>query len=132
MTVNNIVVGATQVLQNEVIKNYLIPLSFNNPTQLTEVAVTIETSSFNILLDLDPLYGNLFMSAYTINKTFIYFASYKCVFNSFINLIDNGCPYLLFFVDQSNGLNYSKNNLPITYDALNNGVKLYAQLRPTL
>jgi hypothetical protein len=132
MTVNNIVVGAPQPTASETPKNYLIPLSFNNPTQLTEISVTIGTTSFNLLLDLDPLFGNLFVSAYTINKTLIYFASYKCVYNSFMNQIDNGCPYLFFFVDQSNGLNYSKNSLPITYDALNNGVKLYAQLRPTL
>lgn len=132
MTVNNIVVGAPPVPASALPKNFLIPLAFNNPSQFTEIAVTIESSSFNILLDLDPLYNNLFMSSYSISKTSVYFGSYKCVYNSFINLIDNGCPYLFFFADKSNGLNYSKNNLPITYDALNNGVKLYAQLRPTL
>lgn len=125
----NIVVGAAPVQEPSKPPRYLIPLSLQNVTDQIEITITINNTSFDIFFNLNSLNNNLFMSAYSIDRTVYYFAGYQCVFGNYINLIDNGCPYLFYFVDKSNGQNYSKNSLPIDYNALSNGVKLYAELR---
>lgn len=133
MAIQNIVVGAQQNIVNPNPLRYLIPLSFQNITEQNEITVTIGNNVFNIFFNSNSLVNNtLFMSAYTLNRAIIYFIGYQCVFGNYINLIDNGCPYYFYFVDKSNGQNYSSNNLTIDYNALNNGVKLYAELRTTL
>lgn len=125
----NIVVGSEVPTSVTVPKRYILPLNFQNPSQKTEIQVTITDTTFVLLFNLNTLTNSLFLSSYTINRSINYFLGYQCAWGNYINEIDNGCPYLLYFVDQSNGQNYSKNSVPITYDLLSNGVKLYAELR---
>ena len=126
----NIFVGAVPdvTIQNKL--RYLIPLSFEDGVQQVEINVSISVNNFIIFLNLNSLdNSNLFISSYTLNKETIYFAGFKCVFGNYINLVDNNCPYLLYFLDKSNGQNYQRNSSNITFESINNGVSLYAELR---
>jgi len=128
--IDNIVVGAVPEVTATNKLRYLLPLSFGEGTQQSDVTLSIANSTFIIFFNINSLSeDNLYLSSYSINKTTIYFAGYKCVFGNYINIIDNGCPYLFYFLDKSNGQNYQKTNQPITYSAINNGVSLYAELR---
>jgi hypothetical protein len=126
---DNIVVGAVVATDLPTPTRYVIPLNFENVGQQTEVTVTLGNIVLNLFFNLNPILNILFLSSYTLNKTSIYFYGYQCVFGNYINKIDNGCPFKFYFVDQSNGQNFSKNSENITYIALSNGVKLYAELR---
>lgn len=126
---DNIVVGAITPSTTETKVRYLIPLSFSNQGQQAEVTATLGNTVFNLFFNLNPIFNNLFLSCYTLDKSVIYFYGYKCVFGNYINKIDNGCPFMFYFVDNSNGQNYSRNSQNITYEALSNGVQLYAELR---
>lgn len=128
--IQNIFVGAVldTTISNK--QRYLLPLTFEEGVEQSDVTVNIGLSTFVLYFNLNSLSNNnLFISAYSIDKTTIYFAGLKCVFGNYINLIDNGCPYLLYFLDKSNGQNYASTSQTITFEALNNGVSLYAELR---
>ena len=126
---DNIVVGAQVQASVTTPTRYVIPLNFENVGQQAEVTVTLGNIVLNLFFNLNPILNILFLSSYKLNKSVIYFYGYQCVFGNYINKIDNGCPFKFYFVDQSNGQNYSKNSQNITYEALSNGVKLYAELR---
>lgn len=115
---------------------YQLPLFFEPGISEKEFTVSILTKTFNIYfnlneVELDSEYEinnnpsarsiNSYMSCYEINKTKIYFGSFRCVFGSYINQVDNGFPYKFFFVDTS-----TKKYNNITFDSMNNGVNLYA------
>lgn len=127
--ISNIVVGATQELSINNPLRYQIPLDLSNVIDSIEITVTIANNVFNVYFNLNPIDNNIYMSCYTINKSTYYFGGFKCVFGNYINKQDNGCPYLFYFLDESNGEGYASNNLPIDYKSLSNGVKLYAELR---
>lgn len=126
---DNIVVGSPLTPDSPSPLRYLIPLNIQNVQQQTEVTVTLGNVILNLFFNLNPILDVLFLSSYTINRSSIYFYGYQCVFGNYINKIDNGCPFMFYFVDQSNGQNYSKNSINITYNSLSDGVKLYAELR---
>jgi hypothetical protein len=126
---DNIVLGANQSTEAKNTIRYFVPLNFENIGQQAEVTVTLGNIVLNLFFNLNPILNNLFLSCYTFNKEKVYFYGYKCVFGNYINEIDNGCPFKFFFVDKSNGQNYSKNSSNITYETISNGVNLYAELR---
>lgn len=104
---------------------YQLPLSkFNTTLQEQQINISINNSAYVLYFQNNIIENNLFLSCYGNNQNPIYFGSYRCVFGNYINLIDNGFPYLLFFVNTTNTV---YNN--ITFDALNNGVNLYAKSR---
>lgn len=129
MTNSNITVGAIPQTTTTTIKRYVIPLDLSDVKDTVEIVCTIENNVFNLFFNFNEILGSLFLSAYTLNKSQYYFAGFQCVFNSYLNEIDNGCPYLFYFVDRSNGQNYAATSQKITYESLSNGVTLYAELR---
>lgn len=104
---------------------YFIDLP-NFSTTLTdqEVTTTINNVSYNLYFQLNSIENNLFFSCYGRNFSPVYFGGLRCAFGNYLNLFDNGLPFLFFFLDES-GKRYSS----ITFDTLNNGVKLYANDR---
>jgi len=126
---DNIVVGAVLQSTETAPLRYRIPLNFLNQGQQVEVEVTLGNTTLVLFFNQNVILNNLFLSCYTINRGSIYFYGLKCVFGNYINLIDAGCPFLFYFVDNSNGQNYSNNSSNIDYEALANGVNLYAELR---
>ena len=102
-----------------------LPLSqFNTDITEQQINISIQNTAYTLYFQSNPIENNLFLSCYGNNQSPIYFGSYRCAFGNYINLIDNGFPYLLFFIDTT------KNNYQnITFDTLNNGVNLYAKLR---
>jgi hypothetical protein len=88
------------------------------------VNVSIENNAYVFYFQLNPIEGNLFLSVTGANQSPIYFGSYRCVFGTYINLLDAGFPYLIFFVDTTNN-GYEG----ITFDNLNNGVNMYVRPR---
>lgn len=129
---DNITVDAPLQSNSVTPSRYLIPLLLNDAAQQTEVIVTINNFVIALLFNLNPLDNNLYLSAYTLNKSIIYFAGFRCVFGNYINLIDNGCPYLFYFLDESNLQTYVNSDFPINFDAISNGVNLYAEFRQTI
>lgn len=89
-----------------------------------QVTTTIENTAYNLLFQNNIIENTLFLTCFGRNNTPIFFGSYRCVFGNYINLFDNGLPYVFFFIDESNN-GYTK----ITFDALNNGVRMYANTR---
>lgn len=104
---------------------YLIDLpEFATDATEQQVTTTIGNVSYNLYFQFNIIESNLFLSCYARNFDPVYFGGLRCVFGNYINKFDNGLPYLLFFIDES-GQSYSK----ITFEALNNGVNLYANTR---
>lgn len=88
------------------------------------INISVENNTYVLYFQNNVIENNLFLSCYGSNQSPIYFGSYRCVFGNYINVVDNGFPYLVFFVDSTNN-NYQN----ITFDTLNNGVQLYVQSR---
>jgi len=88
------------------------------------INVNINNTAYVFYFQNNVIENNLFLSVYGANQTPIYFGSYRCVFGSYINQIDNGLPYLIFFIDTTN--NAYQN---ITFATLNSGVNMYAKQR---
>lgn len=103
--------------------NIVLP-TFNTQNYQQEVSTAIENVSYIFYFNYNIIESNLFLSCYTSGKANVYFASLRCVFGNYLNLFDNGFPYLVYFIDKS-GNNYQN----ITFDALNNGVYMYAKSR---
>jgi hypothetical protein len=108
---------------------YIVNMNFDNDTTNKEVIVNIKGQSYNFYFVLSGIENftqnevadNLFLSVYTTNKSKIYFGSLRCVFGSYINFVDNGFPYLIFFKDTSTNLI----NKTVTFKTLNSGVSMY-------
>jgi hypothetical protein len=106
---------------------YTIPLSFDSGITEKEILVTIDNFVAKLYFNINTVEqngSNLYMSCYTTDNSVVYFGSFRCVFGSYINTVDAGCPYKFFFLNNS-----PTNYQTITFDALNNGVNLYAVLR---
>lgn len=127
--VDNIVVGALPQTLTSTPTRYSIPLSIPDDAEQLEVTVTIDINTVVLFFSINKLSGTLMISAYTLNQATIYFLGFQANFGNYINLIDNGCPYLFYFVDNSSGKIYANNSKPIDFEALKNGVGLYAELR---
>jgi hypothetical protein len=107
------------------VPTWKLPLSqFQNGINEQLVNVSIQNSSYTFYFQNNVIENNLFLSVYGVNQSPIYFGSYRCVFGDYINFIDNGFPYLIFFVDTTNN-GYTN----ITFQNLNNGVNMYAKSR---
>lgn len=104
---------------------YLLPLQ-KIPSGISEVVinVTIENTSYSFYFQNNVIEDNLFLSVYGFNQSPIYFGSYRCIFGTYINYIDAGLPYLIYFINTTQ-IEYST----ITFDGLNNGVAMYAVAR---
>ena len=117
-------------------KAYQIPLTFASGTTEKEVTIQIAGKSYSLYFNLNtveltPDYkalkttsttvGQLYMSCYDINKANVYFGSFKCIFGSYINEVDNGFPYKFFFLNNS-----GKTLSVIDFDNINSGVNLFA------
>lgn len=102
-----------------------LPLSqFQTNVNEQLVNVSIQNNAYVFYFQNNIIENNLFLSVYGANQSPIYFGAYRCVFNNYINQVDNGFPYLIFF------LNTSKNNYSnITFNTLNNGVNMYVKSR---
>jgi len=111
-------------LNPPVIPTFLIPLSFENNIFEKEIQLSIGTLSVILLFQLNSIDNQLYLSAYTKDRTIVYFGGFRCVFGAYINQFDNGFPYLIFFIDNS-GNAYEK----ITFENLNSGVGMYAKSR---
>ena len=105
-------------------KTYKINLSFDDEIQVQDIFVTLDKVVYLFSFCLNNIEGILYLSVTSRDRTVVYFGGYRCVFGTFFNKVDNGFPYLLFFVDKT-GLNFKK----ITFDAVNKGVTLYARTR---
>ncbi len=88
------------------------------------INVSIQNNAYVFYFQNNIIENNLFLSCYGSNQSPIYFGSYRCVFGNYINLIDNGFPYLVYFVDSTNN-NYTN----VTFDTLNNGVNMFVKAR---
>lgn len=127
---DNIVVGSISDATSSTPSRFSIPLNFDANSEQVSVDVSIGTTSLILFFNKNSLANdNLFLSSYSVNRTQIYFAGFKCVFGNYINFIDNGCPFLFYFLDKSNGQSYSRESKPITFESINDGVTLYAELR---
>lgn len=117
-------------------KAFLIPLTFAPGITEKEVTVQIAGKSYSLyfnlnFVELTPNYrsdvtatttsSQLYLSCYDINKANIYFGSYRCVFGSYINEVDNGFPCKFFFLNNS-----GKTLSVIDFDNINAGVNLFA------
>lgn len=101
-----------------------VPLNFESNITEKEITVSIQNNTYIFFFQYNAIDTNLYLSVYTQNKTIIYFGSYRCVFGNYINKIDNGLPYLIFFMDES-GTNLEQ----IDFTVLNQGVSMYVQSR---
>ena len=114
--------GINQATQQNI---YQLPLQqFANGINEQLINISVENNSYVFYFQNNVIENNLFLSCYGSNQSPIYFGSFRCVFGNYINLVDNGFPYLVFFVDTTNN-NYQN----ITFNTLNNGVQLYVQSR---
>jgi len=115
---------------------FLIPLTFASGILEKEVTVQILGKSYTLYFNLNtveltPDYrskgtstetaSQLYLSCYDINKSNIYFGSYRCVFGAYINEVDNGFPYKFFFLNNS-----GKTLSVVDFDNINAGVNLFA------
>jgi hypothetical protein len=104
---------------------YELPLQkFPEGTTDQVVSASIENSSYVFYFQNNVIESTLFLTCYGANKETVLFGSYRCVLNSYINKIDYGFPYLVYFLNSTNN-SYNK----ITFDTLNNGVKMYVKSR---
>ena len=104
---------------------FQIPLqTFPDGVQEQTVNVSIESNSYVFYFQNNLIEGNLFLSVFGSDQNPIYFGGYRCVFGNYINFIDNGFPYLIYFIDTTN--NEYQN---ITFQTLNTGVNVYVQSR---
>jgi hypothetical protein len=118
---------------------YYIPLTF--PTGITEKEVVIQVAGvsyvvyFNLnTVELSPDYyltndptllSNVcYISCYSVDRKTVYFGSFKCVLDSYINDVDNGFPYKFFFVNNS-----GRTVTQVNFDTINAGVNLYCIAR---
>lgn len=102
-----------------------LPLQqFAQNIQEQSVNINIQNVSYVFYFQNNIIENNLFLSVSGANQSPIYFGSYRCVFGNYINLIDNGFPYLIYFNDSTNN-NYQN----ITFSTLNSGVNMYAKSR---
>jgi hypothetical protein len=109
---------------------YEIPLGFDDNTITNaNVDVTLPEASYTFYFNLNSVEvtgNNLYLSCLGTDGQTIYFGSYRCVFGTYINELDNGCLHKFFF----KVIDGDSNAYPtITFDALNKGVKMYAVLR---
>ncbi len=104
---------------------FQLPLQqFASGIQEQTINISVQNNAYVFYFQNNVIENNLFLSCFGTNQTPIYFGSFRCAFGNYINLIDNGFPYLVYFVDSTN------NNYPnITFDTLNNGVNLYLKSR---
>lgn len=104
---------------------YQLPLQ-QFPSGINEqvININIANNAYIFYFQNNIIENNLFLSCYGANQSPIYFGSYRCVFGSYINKIDGGFPYLIFFVNSTN--NIIEN---ITFNTLNNGVNMYVKSR---
>lgn len=129
MAIDNIYYTVNSTATETTPTRYLVPLAIPAETQQVEVTVSIGVETIILFFSLNSISNSIMLSAYTLNKTQYYFLGYQCVFGTYINEVDNGCPYKFYFVDKSNGQNYALNSKNIDFNALINGVALYAELR---
>ena len=99
---------------------YLIPLNISENVTDQEVSVNINNKQYILYFQQNSVINTACVSCYSINKDIIYFASLICSFGSYVNLFDNGFPYLLQFVP--NNVFF---NTKIHMSDLNNNVILY-------
>lgn len=104
---------------------YNLPLQqFSSGISEQQVNVNIENVGYIFYFQNNVIENNLFLSVYGLNQSPIYFGSFRCVFGNYINQVDNGFPFLVFFIDNSNN-GYTN----ITFNNLNNGIGLYVKSR---
>ncbi len=107
---------------------YNLPLQqFQSGIQEQTINISIESNAYVLYFQNNLIENNLFMSCYGSNQNSIFFGSFRCVFGNYINLVPETpvvFPYLFFFYNPTQ--NFYQN---ITFDALNNGVQLYAKPR---
>lgn len=104
---------------------YRIPLQqFQAGISEQYISVSVQNTSYLFYFQNNVIENNLFLSVTGLNQTPIYFGSYRCAFGNYINLIDAGLPYLVYF------LNTTQNDYAnITFDTLNNGINMYLAVR---
>lgn len=103
-----------------------LPLpTFPDDTTEYEITMSIENAAYTFYFNLNSIEDNLFLSTYGKNQSPVYFGSYRCCFGNYINLVDAGFPYLLFFKNQGTNLIEK-----INFQSLNsNSIFFYAKSR---
>jgi len=117
------------VAQNPNKPVYRIPMSFEPNIQSKQYVINLPEANYLLNFNLNTVGiagDNVFMSCSSADNTKIYFGSYRCVFGTFINLIDNGSAHKFFFRSLTTAVDNIKN---ITFDNLNTTVGLYAVVR---
>jgi len=93
---------------------FTIPLTFPPQAQPEQVStVRIGNSSYAFRFQQNSISNELLLSVY--DNVNVYFGSLRCVSGYYMNPIDNGFPYLVYFVQNITG------DPAITFENLTNG-----------